>query len=77
MQPGKEVDLYLLDPGFDVDLYVSTDLKSMTEIWLGYASVHQMSEAGRLILTGSSTLAADLRAWLKLSVFAYFAKKVA
>ena len=32
---------------------------------------------GRLLLTGSSKLAADLRKWLKLSVFANFEKKVA
>ncbi|MBU6458635.1 MAG: helix-turn-helix transcriptional regulator [Bradyrhizobium sp.] len=76
VEASKEVDLCVVDPGFDVDLYVSTDLQSMTEIWLGYKTIDQMSD-GRLVLTGSRTLAADLRRWLKLSVFANFEKKVA
>lgn len=77
VEPGKQVDLCLVDPGFDVELYVSTDLQSMTEIWLGYKTIDQMSDDGRLVLTGSSKLAASLRTWLKLSVFANFEKKVA
>lgn len=77
VEPGKQVDLCLVDPGFDVDLYVSTDLQSMTEIWLGYKTIDQMSNDGRLVLTGSSKLAADLRTWLKLSAFANFEKQVA
>ncbi len=77
VEPGKEVDLCLVDPGFDVDLFVSTDLQLMTEIWLGYRTIDQMHDDGRLLLTGSSKLAADLRRWLKLSVFANFEKKVA
>jgi hypothetical protein len=36
-----------------------------------------MAEDGRLVLTGSSKLARDLRTWLKLSVFATVKKKVA
>lgn len=77
VEPNRDVDLCLVDPGFDVDLYVSTDLQSMTEIWLGYVTADRMSDDGRLVLTGSSKLATDLRAWLKLSVYANFEKKVA
>ena len=77
VEPGRDVDLCLVDPGFDVDLYVSTDLRTLTEIWLGYAAIGVMSDAGRLVLTGDRNLAADLRAWLKLSVFAKVEKKVA
>jgi hypothetical protein len=69
--------LCLVDPGFDVDLYVSTDLRTMTEIWLGYTGIGQACENGRLLLIGSSNLAADLSAWLKLSTFARIEKKVA
>lgn len=77
VEPGKEVDLCLVDPGFDVDLYVSTDLRTMTELWLGYVAISRVFEDDRLQLTGSSKLAADLRAWLKLSTFAKVEKKVA
>ena len=77
VEPDHEVDLCLVDPGFDVDLYVSTDLRTMTEIWLGYTAIKPASEGGRFALTGNSKLAADLRGWLKLSVFAKIEKKVA
>lgn len=77
VEPRNEVDLCLVDPGFDVDLYVSTDLRTMTEIWLGYAAAGLASDDGRLVVTGNRDLAADLRAWLKLSMFAKVEKKVA
>ena len=77
VEPGSEVDLCVVDPGFDVDLYVSTDLRTMTEIWLGYTAIGRRVEEDRLVLTGNSTLAASLRAWLKLSLFAEVEKQVA
>jgi hypothetical protein len=70
-------DLCVVDPGFDVDLYVSTDLRTMTEIWLGYIAIGAACEKDQLVLTGDNELAASLRAWLKLSVFAEVEKQVA
>ena len=39
VDPARGVDLCKVDPGFDVDLYVSADLRSMTAIWLGLDTV--------------------------------------
>ena len=39
VEPGKPVDLCSFDPGFDVDLYVTTDLRTMTAIWMGLTTV--------------------------------------
>lgn len=77
VEPGRAVDLCKLDPGFEVDLYVSTDLRTMTEIWLGYTSIDRAKSDGRLVLSGARALQTDLRAWLKLSVFANIEKRVA
>jgi DNA-binding HxlR family transcriptional regulator len=77
VEPGKEVDLCVIDPGFDVNLYLATDLRTMTEIWLGYTAIARAKDDGRLALTGSKELEADLRTWLKLSVFAKVEKKAA
>lgn len=77
VEPGHELDLCTVDPGFDVDLYLSTDLRTMTEIWLGYTSVAQAKDSGRLMATGNRKLEADLATWLKLSVFAKMEKQVA
>jgi DNA-binding HxlR family transcriptional regulator len=70
IEPSKDVDLCSVDPGFEVDLYVSTDLKTMTEIWLGLLTVKQATDAARLTLTGDKKLADDMQLWLGLSTYA-------
>src|SRR6476659_5474610 len=70
VDPAGEVDLCSVDPGFDVDLYVSTDLKTMTEIWLGLVTVKQATNDGRMTLTGDQRLAGEMQIWLGLSPFA-------
>lgn len=77
VEPSKPVDLCVVDPGFEVDLYLATDLRTMTEIWLGYTAISRAIDEGQLVLTGSKKLADDMRAWLKLSVFAGVEKQVA
>ena len=68
--PGAEVDLCSVDPGFDVDLYVTTDLRTMTAIWMGYDTVRAALGADRMKLTGDRKLAASIQKWLGLSPFA-------
>jgi DNA-binding HxlR family transcriptional regulator len=68
--PGEEVDLCSVDPGFDVDLYLSTDLRTMTEVWMGYTPMAAARDSGRLVLTGDRRLEADLPVWFRLSTFA-------
>jgi DNA-binding HxlR family transcriptional regulator len=75
--PGEPVDLCSVDPGFDVDLYVSTDLRSLTEIWMGYKTVVKAKDAGKLVLTGSRELETAMQTWLGLSPFAKVDKLVA
>jgi DNA-binding HxlR family transcriptional regulator len=70
VDPSKDVDLCSVDPGFDVDLYVATDLRTMTEIWLGMSTVAQAVERDRMMLTGDRQLASDMQVWLGLSPFA-------
>lgn len=64
------VDLCSIDPGFDVDLYVSTDLRTMTAIWMGWDNVRNALRCKRMMLTGDAKLAAGMQAWLGLSPFA-------
>lgn len=70
VSPGEEVDLCSVDPGFDIDLYVETDLRTMTAIWMGLSSVPEALANDRLMLTGNGTLAAAMQQWLGLSPFA-------
>lgn len=68
--PREDVDLCSVDPGFDVDLYVSTDLRTMTSIWMGLDTVRKAQAEKRMLLTGERELAANMQQWLGLSPFA-------
>lgn len=73
VDPGNGVDLCSSDPGFDVDLYVSVDLRTMTAIWMGHDTVRRALADERMALTGDGDLAATMQTWLGLSPFARYA----
>jgi DNA-binding HxlR family transcriptional regulator len=73
VEPQGAVDLCWTDPGFDIDLYVATELKTMTAIWMGVTTVAK--EGGKMVLTGSRDLAGKMQTWLGLSPFAVEAKR--
>lgn len=73
VDPETGVDLCSTEPGFDVDLYVSVDLRTMTAIWMGHDTVRRALDDERMILTGDEGLASDMQAWLGLSPFAPYA----
>jgi DNA-binding HxlR family transcriptional regulator len=77
VEPGAPVDLCSVDPGFDVDLYVSTDLRTMTAIWMGLDTVRTAVSERRMMLTGRRDLADDMQLWLGLSPFSKQTKMVA
>ena len=70
VDPASGADLCKIDPGFEVDLYVSTDMRSMTAIWLGLDTVRAAIASQRMVLTGDQRLAASMQIWLGLSPFA-------
>lgn len=70
VEPETGTDLCSIDPGFDVDLYVSSDLRTMTAIWMGLDTVRSALNAHRLQLTGDKKLASSMQGWLGLSPFA-------
>lgn len=70
VDPKHDVDLCSVDPGFDVDLYVSVDLRTMTAIWMGLDTVRVAVASKRMILTGERRIASAMQTWLGLSPFA-------
>jgi DNA-binding HxlR family transcriptional regulator len=77
VEPNKPVDLCSVDPGFEVDLYISTNLRTMTEIWMGYITFAKGKESDNLSTIGSKELERSLSSWLSLSPFAKINKLVA
>lgn len=64
------VDLCLTDPGFDVDVHITTDLRTMTRVWLGDISVGDAVRSNTMTLTGRTVLLRSLPKWIGLSTFA-------
>lgn len=74
IEPEGAVDLCWSHPGFDVDLYVSTDLRTMTAIWMGLTTLRR--EADRIRFDGDRGIARSMQDWLGLSPFAVEKKRV-
>jgi len=75
IEPQGEVDLCWSDPGFTVDLYVTTDLSTMTSVWMGVTTIAK--EVERFTFTGDKEIASSIQGWLGLSPFAKERKRVA
>jgi DNA-binding HxlR family transcriptional regulator len=75
--PENGADLCMVDPGFDVDLFVHCDLRTMTAIWMGLDNVQAARSQDRLTLVGDADVAKGMQHWLGLSPFAVHKKRVA
>jgi DNA-binding HxlR family transcriptional regulator len=74
---GGKIDLCSTNPGFDIDLYVRSTLRSMTAIWMGLTPVTKEIEAGHVELIGDADIARSMQRWLGLSPFAKEKNRVA
>lgn len=69
-QPGCSVDLCTKDPAFDVDLYVTSDLKTLTAVWIGLSNLSKALENNKIKLIGDKEIAKSISHWLVRSYFA-------
>ena len=77
VEPDHPVDLCSVDPGHDVDLYVTSPLRTMTAIWMGIETVRKARANESLMLTGDRDLIDTMERWLGLSPFAVEERRVA
>ncbi|HET6865413.1 MAG TPA: helix-turn-helix domain-containing protein [Solirubrobacteraceae bacterium] len=68
---GAEV--CLTHPGGDIDLHLATDVRTLTNIWMGNTTWASALRAQTLRLTGPTQLRRALPGWLKLNPFAAIA----
>lgn len=64
------VDLCSSDPGFEVDLFISGSLRSMTAVWMGVTTVKKEVAAGELDIQGDRAIAGAMQEGLGFSPFA-------
>lgn len=73
----QEVDLCHVDPGFDVDVVIETDLRTMTAVWMGWRDFSSATASNELLVHGDRTLTTVTPKWLGLSGLAQIRKQPA
>lgn len=61
------IDLCLFDPGFPVDIFFTTDIRTMLAIWFGRLPLNAAIRSERVEVTGPRALRERLGSWLLLS----------
>lgn len=59
----QDVDLCLTDPGFDVDVTVEADLRTLTEVWMGDGRFVEALADGRITMQGPTELTRRMASW--------------
>ena len=67
---GDELDLCVNDPGKDVDVWFTSSVKTMANIWMGENSYRKAVDEGALTVVGDRALTRNITAWMSNSVFA-------
>jgi DNA-binding HxlR family transcriptional regulator len=67
-----DVDVCTKDPGHEVDLWVSTSMRRMVELWLGHVSLGEAISDETLRLDGSSKEIATFSTWFSCSPLAKY-----
>jgi DNA-binding HxlR family transcriptional regulator len=70
VKPGLPVDICMIDPGHDVDLFIRADLKAMTSSWMGWSSLSAEIKANKIVLIGDRRMVATLDKWMVRSGYA-------
>jgi hypothetical protein len=65
-----DVDVCLKDPGFQVNLHILTDLRTLTAVWMGDLGLGQALRQKLMTVTGESHLKRGMPTWLGSSYFA-------
>ena len=64
------VELCINDPGYPVDLYITTNTRTMTLVWNGDLPLRRMINDGKIGLHGPTALCRAFPQWLMLNLFA-------
>jgi hypothetical protein len=65
-----EVDICYIDPGYDVDVQIEANLKTMTQVWMGWQNFSAAVRCGDLRIEGPREFTRSASTWLGLSSLA-------
>jgi DNA-binding HxlR family transcriptional regulator len=63
------VDVCYKNPGYDVDLTLDTNVRALTELWLGNRTWHECMRNRDIVCSGDRALARAFPGWLAFSSF--------
>jgi DNA-binding HxlR family transcriptional regulator len=66
----NEVDVCIKDPGKEVDIYFTCDVKTMIDVWMGDLTYRKAVSSGDLKVVGPNSLTRDIFSWINHSIFA-------
>ena len=66
---GDEIDVCTKDPGRDVDVYFTSTIRTLIDIWMGVNSYKKAIRSGELKLVGDKVLTNNVSSWLNNSIF--------
>jgi DNA-binding HxlR family transcriptional regulator len=66
---GDDIDLCVNDPGKDVDVYFTSSVKTMADIWMGDTTYRKAIREGTLKIVGDRNLTNNITAWMADSIF--------
>jgi DNA-binding HxlR family transcriptional regulator len=69
VQDGK-VDLCVNDPGKEVDIYFTTTVKTMVDVWMGWSTYRRAISNDELKIVGPKALINNVSTWMESSIFA-------
>lgn len=67
------IDLCVNDPGKEIDVYITTTVKTMADVWMGKRSYRKAIADRDMQLVGQKALINDVGAWMGSSIFAHIA----
>ena len=72
LQPNAPIEICASIPGFDIDLFIETNVLSLSGILLGRTTVGREIDLGELFLSGDPVLSRTIARWLIPGEFAAF-----
>jgi DNA-binding HxlR family transcriptional regulator len=66
---GDEIDLCVKNPGKEIDVYFTSSVKTMADIWMGDNSYKRAIREGLLKIVGHEMLTRNITTWMSNSIF--------
>lgn len=66
----KTIDLCNQDPGYEVDLYITSGLVELAAVWMGDVTIKAAIDRGDVVISGQSFLVKSVSRWFPKSSYA-------